>query len=134
MSVTNGRIDYEPAERKRMPNRERAMKDDREICESCGQYKPLPKPDIGRLSALDELKGTVGPRGAKAKTFADVATPKQCIAIRAIANSHRLYANKECQDALGCGPHELSRRAASAFIDYLKRIGLERRVAERMTA
>jgi hypothetical protein len=55
-----------------------------------------------------------------AKTMADLVTPKQLVAIRAIANAQRINAEAECQALLGCRPEELSRRAASAFIDHLK--------------
>jgi len=55
-----------------------------------------------------------------AKTMADLVTPKQLVAIRAIANANRLNAERECMEVVKCRPEELSRRAASAFIDYLK--------------
>ena len=55
-----------------------------------------------------------------AKTMADLVTPKQLVAIRAIANAQRVNAEAECQALLNCRPEELSRRAASAFIDHLK--------------
>jgi hypothetical protein len=60
------------------------------------------------------------PRDPVAKTMADLVTPKQLVAIRAIANSQGVNAEAECLEALKCKPEELSRRAASAFIDHLK--------------
>ncbi|MGA9769909.1 MAG: Rad52/Rad22 family DNA repair protein [Blastocatellia bacterium] len=60
------------------------------------------------------------PRDPVAKTMADLVTPKQLVAIRAIANSQGVNAETECLEALKCKPEELSRRAASAFIDHLK--------------
>jgi hypothetical protein len=60
------------------------------------------------------------PREPIAKTMADLVTPKQLVAIRAIANSQSVNAESECLEVLKCRPEELSRRAASAFIDYLK--------------
>lgn len=60
------------------------------------------------------------PRDPVAKTMADLVTPKQLVAIRAIANSQGVNAETECLEALKCRPEELSRRAASAFIDHLK--------------
>ncbi|HET9530522.1 MAG TPA: Rad52/Rad22 family DNA repair protein [Blastocatellia bacterium] len=60
-----------------------------------------------------------------AKTIADLVTPKQLVAIRAIANAQKLNAETECQAMLGCRPEELSRRAASAFIDHLKSKNVE---------
>jgi hypothetical protein len=55
-----------------------------------------------------------------AKTMADLVTPKQLVAIRAIANAQGVNAESECLEMLKCRPEELSRRAASTFIDHLK--------------
>jgi hypothetical protein len=55
-----------------------------------------------------------------AKTMTDLVTPRQLVAIRAIANSQGVNAEAECLELLKCRPEELSRRAASAFIDHLK--------------
>lgn len=60
------------------------------------------------------------PRDPVAKTMADLVTPKQLVAIRAIANAQGVNAEAECLEVLKCRPEELSRRAASAFIDHLK--------------
>jgi hypothetical protein len=60
------------------------------------------------------------PREPIAKTMADLVTPKQLVAIRAISNAQAVNAEAECLEVLKCRPEELSRRAASAFIDYLK--------------
>ena len=59
----------------------------------------------------------------QARTCADVATPKQLVCIRAIANSQGRIAEDECKEFFQqqVRPEELSRRAASAFIDHLKR-------------
>jgi hypothetical protein len=104
------------------------MSDTREICKSCGQYMPLPTPDIGRLDALTELRAALGRRNPRAG-ISNPVTPKQLTAIRAIANSHSLNHLEECKAALGCEPAYLSIFAASKFIAYLKRIGTERRAA-----
>lgn len=55
-----------------------------------------------------------------AKTFADLVTPKQMVAIRAIANCQGVNAEAECLETFKCKPEELSRASASQFIDYLK--------------
>jgi hypothetical protein len=55
-----------------------------------------------------------------AKTMAELVTPKQLVAIRAISHAQRINAEVECAEVMGCKPEELSRRAASAFIDHLK--------------
>ncbi|MFL6275573.1 MAG: Rad52/Rad22 family DNA repair protein [Blastocatellia bacterium] len=60
------------------------------------------------------------PRDPVAKTMADLVTPKQLVAIRAIANAHGINAEAQCLEQLKCRPEELSRKAASTFIDYLK--------------
>jgi Rad52/22 family double-strand break repair protein len=60
------------------------------------------------------------PRDPVAKTMADLVTPKQLVAIRAIANAHGVNAETQCLELLKCRPEELSRKAASVFIDYLK--------------
>src|SRR4051812_46945305 len=56
---------------------------------------------------------------AIATTMADLITPKQLVAVRAIANARRLNADSVCLELLKCTPEELRRRAASALIDYL---------------
>lgn len=60
------------------------------------------------------------PRDPVAKTMADLVTPKQLVAIRAIANSQGVNAEAECLELFKCRPEELSRRAASVLIDRLK--------------
>ncbi|MGA9770120.1 MAG: hypothetical protein WBV94_13855 [Blastocatellia bacterium] len=49
------------------------------------------------------------PRDPLAKTMADLVTPKQMVAIRAIANSQGVNAEAECLEMLKCRPYELSR-------------------------
>jgi hypothetical protein len=68
------------------------------------------------------------PHDPVAKCMADLVTPKQLVAIRAIANSQRVNAQSECMKVFNCKPEELSRRAASAFIEYLK--GISRNTVE----
>lgn len=58
---------------------------------------------------------------ATARTTAERSTLKQQIAIRAICRSHGLSGEKLCLEQLKCRPEHLSIRAASAFIDWLKR-------------
>jgi len=60
------------------------------------------------------------PRDPLAKTLADLVTPKQLVAIRAIAHAQGLQADEECLSLYGCKIEELSRRAASVLIDHLK--------------
>jgi hypothetical protein len=60
------------------------------------------------------------PREPMAKTMAELVTPRQLVAIRAISNSQKIDAEAQCKELMQCKPEELSRKAASAFIDYLK--------------
>lgn len=54
-----------------------------------------------------------------AQTMLDLVTPKQLIAIRAIANAKRLNAEAESLARYHCVPAELSKKTASRFIDWL---------------
>lgn len=69
------------------------------------------------------------PRDPMAKSMADLVTPKQLGLIRAKAREVGLNADEECQNVLRCKTDELSKRAASSFIDHLIHIGRERGVA-----
>lgn len=108
-------------------------------CRVCGevydgsQVNPNPQA-AGRWTCGDRFCGGVvdkvseqGERMAiqfngnpEAESMADLVTPKQLVAIRAISNSRNINAESECLKQLRCRPEELSRRAASTFIDYLK--------------
>jgi hypothetical protein len=57
-----------------------------------------------------------------AKSLTTLVTPKQLGMIRALAREAGVDYELECQAQLNCKPDELSKRAASAFIDYLKTI------------
>ncbi|HVF56976.1 MAG TPA: Rad52/Rad22 family DNA repair protein [Pyrinomonadaceae bacterium] len=60
------------------------------------------------------------PRDPLAKSMADLVTPKQLGMIRALAREANVDVEEECQQALRCRTEELSKRAASSFIDHLK--------------
>lgn len=60
------------------------------------------------------------PRNPVAKDISEMATTKQHAAIRAIANAQGIDAEAECEATFNCKLAEISRRAASAFIDHLK--------------
>ena len=57
-----------------------------------------------------------------AKTLAEMVTTKQLRMIRAVAREAAIDADKECLEMLNCRISELSRRAASAFIDHLREL------------
>ncbi|MBA3241031.1 MAG: SWIM zinc finger family protein [Acidobacteria bacterium] len=61
------------------------------------------------------------PRDPLAKSMADLVTPKQLGMIRALSREAGVDAEEECQATLRCRTEELSKRAASSFIDHLKR-------------
>jgi hypothetical protein len=84
----------EPAEQFRQPERPQ-------------EYRPAPPP-----SAI---------RDPLAKSLSDLVTPKQLGMIRALARECKLDAEAECQAEFRCKTDELSKRAASSFIDHLKR-------------
>jgi hypothetical protein len=60
------------------------------------------------------------PRDPLAKSMADLVTPKQLGMIRALAREAGVDVEEECQSVLRCKTDELSKRAASSFIDHLK--------------
>ncbi|HYP52725.1 MAG TPA: Rad52/Rad22 family DNA repair protein [Pyrinomonadaceae bacterium] len=60
------------------------------------------------------------PRDPLAKSMADLVTPKQLGMIRALAREAGVDVEEECQSVLRCRTEELSKRAASGFIDHLK--------------
>jgi hypothetical protein len=60
------------------------------------------------------------PRDPLAKSMADLVTPKQLGMIRALAREAGVDVEEECQSILRCRTEELSKRAASSFIDHLK--------------
>jgi hypothetical protein len=87
----------------------------RELLESSGEVIEMPEPQ----------KAFSG--NPMARTMAELVTPRQLVAIRAISNGQRLDPEDECHALFGerapgqrIKPEELSRKAASAFIDYLK--------------
>ncbi|HEY9286197.1 MAG TPA: Rad52/Rad22 family DNA repair protein [Pyrinomonadaceae bacterium] len=60
------------------------------------------------------------PRDPLAKSMTDLVTPKQLGMIRALAREAGVDADEECQQALRVRTEELSKKAASSFIDHLK--------------
>ncbi|HEV2706575.1 MAG TPA: Rad52/Rad22 family DNA repair protein [Pyrinomonadaceae bacterium] len=62
------------------------------------------------------------PRDPLAKSMSDLVTPKQLGMIRALAREAGVDVEEECQQALRCRTEELSKRAASSFIDHLKNL------------
>ena len=74
----------------------------------------------GRAPAVNDF-----PRDPLAKSMSDLVTPKQLGMIRALAREAGVEAETECQSMLRCRTEELSKRAASSFIDHLKNMQQE---------
>jgi hypothetical protein len=62
------------------------------------------------------------PRDPLAKSMSDLVTPKQLGMIRALAREAGVEVEEECQQVLRCRTEELSKKAASSFIDHLKNL------------
>ena len=60
------------------------------------------------------------PRDPQAKSMADLVTPKQLGMIRALAREAGVDPDEECRQQTRLRTEELSKRAASVFIDHLK--------------
>ncbi|MCA1556849.1 MAG: RAD52 family DNA repair protein, partial [Acidobacteria bacterium] len=77
-----------------------------------------------RESEVIEQTGSVPqsefPRDPLAKSMSDLVTPKQLGMIRALAREAGVDVEEECQAVLRCRTEELSKKAASSFIDHLK--------------
>jgi hypothetical protein len=65
------------------------------------------------------------PRDPLAKSMADLVTPKQLGMIRALAREAGVDHDEESQSVMRVRTEELSKRAASSFIDHLKRLQTE---------
>lgn len=57
-----------------------------------------------------------------AKSLSDLVTGKQLRMIRALSRNIDIGANDECDKLLGCKADELSKKAASCFIDHLQKL------------
>jgi hypothetical protein len=57
-------------------------------------------------------------------------TPKQLWMIRSLGREIGCDVEQECQSLLQCNMEEISKRAASSFIDYLKRLQQENQPEE----
>src|SRR5262245_8566123 len=69
-------------------------------------------------------------RDPRPKTLNDLVTPKQLWMIRNIGREIGCNVEQECQSLLQCNLEEISKRAASSFIDYMKRLQNEKEPAE----
>jgi len=77
-----------------------------------------------RESEAAEEGGGIGlniPRDPRPKTLGDMVTPKQLWMIRNLGREIGCDIEQECQSLMQSNLEEISKRAASSFIDYLKR-------------
>ncbi|MCW5958593.1 MAG: hypothetical protein KIS76_00415 [Pyrinomonadaceae bacterium] len=64
------------------------------------------------------------PKNPLAATFSDMVTSSQLKMIRTISSEAGVEPETECMRILSCAPGELSRKAASKFIEYLQSFAL----------
>jgi Rad52/22 family double-strand break repair protein/SWIM zinc finger len=86
-----------------------------------------------RESDVIEDNGAIPPgiaRDPRPKTLGDLVTPKQLWMIRGLGRDIGCDVEQECQSLLQCNLEEISKRAASSFIDYLKRLQQENQPEE----
>src|SRR5215470_11847860 len=86
-----------------------------------------------RESDVIEENGAIPPsiaRDPRPKTLGDLVTPKQLWMIRGLGREIGCDVEQECQSLLQCNLEEISKRAASSFIDYLKRLQQENQQEE----
>lgn len=75
---------------------------------------------IEREGAVPPQTDTGFPANPVAKSLSDLVTAKQLGMIRAIAREMGIDADEECNKAMNCRTDELSKKAASSFIQHLQ--------------
>jgi hypothetical protein len=86
-----------------------------------------------RESDVIDENGGIPPniaRDPRPKTLNDLVTPKQLWMIRGIGREVGCDVEQECKSLMQCNLEEISKRAASSFIDYLKRLQQENQPEE----
>jgi hypothetical protein len=81
-----------------------------------------------RESDVADENGGIAPsiaRDPRPKTLGDLVTPKQLWMIRSLGREIGCDVEQECRSLMQCNLEEISKRAASSFIDYLKRLQQE---------
>lgn len=93
-----------------------------------GIARELYKKEVGQTAdinsedmALGQSQDNAFPSNPVAAALSDLITAKQLGMIRAIGRESEIGTEEECERLLKCGTAELSRRAASSFIDHLLR-------------
>jgi hypothetical protein len=78
---------------------------------------------IERDGAVPAQNDNGFPSNPVAKSLGDLVTAKQLGMIRALARETGIDADEECQTVMNCKTDELSKKAASAFIQHLQSAG-----------
>ncbi|MEP6924070.1 MAG: Rad52/Rad22 family DNA repair protein, partial [Pyrinomonadaceae bacterium] len=87
---------------------------------------------IEREGSGNNPNGGGFPANPVAKSLADLVTPKQLGMIRALGRESGVDADQECETVMSCKTDELSKKAASAFIQHLQEMqGQNQQQAER---
>jgi len=68
------------------------------------------------------------PSNPMAKSLSDLLTGKQLRMIRALSRELDINSNEECDKKMGCIADELSKKAASSFIDHLQDLKNNQRI------
>lgn len=84
---------------------------------------------VGRYETAAAMTTQNAENGSKAAGLSDLATAKQMGMIRAISRASGIDANEECSAKLNCNLADLSKIAASSFIDHLTRLAKQTNAA-----
>jgi hypothetical protein len=89
-----------------------------------GIARDLYRPETDVIEENNGISPSIA-RDPRPKTLGDLVTPKQLWMIRNLGREIGCNVEQECQSLLQCNLEEISKRAASSFIDYLKRLQQE---------
>ena len=78
---------------------------------------------IERDGAVQTQQDAGFPSNPVAKSLGDLVTAKQLGMIRALARENSIEADEECQAVMNCKTDELSKKAASSFIQHMQTAG-----------
>jgi len=90
-----------------------------------GIARELYKRDVGAADSDDPARppeSRLATEDPVAKTLGELVTGKQLGMIRALARDANIDARDECNGVMKCSPDELSKRAASEFIEHLQNL------------
>jgi hypothetical protein len=94
-----------------------------------GVARDLYRPESDIIEENNGIAPSIA-RDPRPKTLGDLVTPKQLWMVRNLGREIGCNVEQECQSLLQCNLEEISKRAASSFIDYLKRLQQENQPEE----